>query len=94
MGSYRDASTAYSNIPKVVYLETEFVPLAMFNRVQKYFPFESFKPLDFQISMTRAVKSAWELSFMERAGQIHQRVLEEKVPNLLREGMSEADLVV
>ncbi len=92
MGSYRDASTAYSNIPKVVYLETEFVPLAMFNRVQKYFPFESFKPLDFQISMTRAVKSAWELSFMERAGQIHQRVLEEKVPNLLREGMSEADL--
>lgn len=92
MGSYRDASSVYNHIPKVVYLETEFVPLAMFSRVQKYFPFESFKPLDFQISMTRAVKSAWELSFMERAGQIHQRVLEEKVPELLREGMSEADL--
>jgi len=92
MGSYRDAATAYAQIPAVVYLETEFVPLAMFNRVQKYFTFESFKPLDFQISMTRAVKSAWELSFMERAGQIHQRVLEEKVPSLLREGMSEADL--
>jgi len=92
MGSYRDAAADYNNIPATVYLETEFVPLAMFNRVQKYFPFESFKPLDFQLSMTRAVKSAWELNFMEQAGKIHQRVLEEKVPELLREGMSEADL--
>lgn len=92
MNSYRDAAADYKNIPAVVYLETEFVPLAMFNRVQKYFPFESFKPLDFQLSMTRAVKSAWELNFMEQAGKIHQRVLEEKVPAMLREGMSEADL--
>ncbi|RKD90479.1 M24 family metallopeptidase [Mangrovibacterium diazotrophicum] len=92
MGSYRDAAADYNNIPKAVYLETEFVPLAMFKRVQKYFPFETFKPLDFQLSMTRAVKSAWELNFMEQAGKIHQRVLEEKVPALLREGMSEADL--
>lgn len=92
MGSYRDAAQAYANIPAEVYLETEFVPLAMFKRVQKHFPFESFNALDFQLSMTRAVKSAWELSFMEKAGQIHQRVLEEKVPAMLREGMSEADL--
>lgn len=92
MGSYRDAAQVDTKIPTEVYLETEFVPLAMFKRVQKHFPFQSFKALDFQLSMTRAVKSAWELNFMEKAGRIHQRVLEEKVPAMLREGMSEADL--
>lgn len=92
MNSYRDAATLYPKIPKEVYLETEFVPLAMFNRVQKHFPFEAFKALDFQLSMTRAIKSAWELNFMEKAGEIHRRVLEERTPSLLREGMSEADL--
>ena len=92
MGSYRDAAAQYPNIPDEVYLETEFVPLAMFKRLQNHFPFRSFKALDFQVSMTRAVKSAWELKFLEQAGHIHQRVLEEKVPVMLREGMSEADL--
>lgn len=92
MNSYRDAAAMYPKIPNEVYLETEFVPLAMFKRVQKHFPFEAFKALDFQLSMTRAIKSAWELNFMEKAGEIHRRVLEERVPNLLREGMSEADL--
>ncbi len=92
MGSYRDAAQQYSNIPNEVYLESEFVPLAMFSRVQKHFGFQSFKALDFQVSMTRAVKTAWELHFMEEAGKIHQRVLEERVPAILREGMTEADL--
>ncbi len=92
MGSYRDAATAYSKIPTQMYLETEFVPLAMLQRVQKHFPFEGYRSLDFQISMTRAVKSQWELSYMEKAGKIHQHILEEVAPTLLREGMSEADL--
>ena len=92
MGSYRDAAEVYQQKPSVVYLETEFVPLAMFKRVQKHFLFDSFKGLDFQVSMTRAVKTAWELNYMEQAGKIHQRVLEEKVPALLREGMTEVDL--
>ncbi len=92
MGSYRDAASQYKNIPAMVYLESEFVPLAMFSRVQKHFGFTAFKALDFQISMTRAVKSAWELHFILEAGKIHQRVSEELVPSILREGMSEADL--
>ncbi|WP_372775383.1 M24 family metallopeptidase [Mangrovibacterium sp.] len=92
MESYRDAAAGYHHLPATVYLETEFVPLAMFQRVQKHFPFQSFKALDFQISMTRAVKSDWELKFLKQAGRIHQRVLEEQVPLLLREGMSETEL--
>ena len=92
MNSYRDAAPSYPKIPKEIYLETEFVPLAMFQRFQKHFPFSSYKSIDFQIAQTRAVKSSWELNCMEKAGAIHRRVLEERVPELLREGMSEADL--
>jgi Xaa-Pro aminopeptidase len=50
------------------------------------------KPVDQQIAAVRAVKSPFELALMERAGQVHQRVLEQRVPELLREGMSEAEL--
>jgi Xaa-Pro dipeptidase len=92
MDSYREVAGVYPQISKVIYLETEFVPLAMYQRFQKHFPFSEFKSLDFQLAMTRAVKSAWEIGFMEQAGAIHQRVLEERVPAILREGMSELEL--
>lgn len=92
MESYREVAAAYHLRPKVVYLETEFVPLAMYQRFQKHFPFSEFRSLDFQLAVTRAVKSAWELGYMEQAGAIHQRVLEERVPAILHEGMSELEL--
>ena len=92
MGSYRDAVQAYTTLPSEVYLEADYVPLSMFKLLQKYFPFHTFKALDFQLSLTKAVKSDWELQYMKEAGKIHQRVLEEIVPTILREGMSETDL--
>lgn len=92
MSSYRDAAASYSRLPGTVYLETEFVPLAVYHRFRKYFPFEEYRPLDGQVAATRAVKSLWELNYMKQAGEIHRRVLEEMVPQILREGMSEADL--
>ena len=39
MDGYKDAAAFYNNLPDAVYLETEFVPLAMLQRFQKYFPF-------------------------------------------------------
>jgi len=91
MDSYRDAAQGSRNPGDTVYLETELVPLALFQRLQKHFPFSRFRPLDLQVSKVRAVKSAYELSRMEQAGRIHERVLEECVPRILTEGMSEAD---
>ncbi|NYT16691.1 MAG: aminopeptidase P family protein [Methanomicrobiales archaeon] len=91
MNSYRDAAQGTRNLPDTVYLETELVPLALFRRLQKHFPFSRFRPLDLQVSKVRAVKSAYELSRMEQAGRIHERVLEECVPLILTEGMSEAE---
>jgi len=92
MDSFRDAAGAIGRLPGTVYMETEVVPLALYQRLQKYFPFENVKPVDSQIAAVRALKSSYELSLMEQSGVIHQRVLEERVPEMLKEGMSEAEL--
>jgi Xaa-Pro dipeptidase len=91
MESFRDAASDSGNLPSTVYLETEIVPLAMFSRLQKYFPFTGAKPIDQHLSAVRAVKSAYELALMLKSGEIHRRVLEERVPSMLSEGLNEAD---
>jgi Xaa-Pro dipeptidase len=91
MNSYRDAAVTMKNLPDTVYLEKEIIPVAMLQRFQKYFPFSVIESADLQIGSTRAIKSTYELDLMERAGKIHQRVTEEIVPGMLREGMSESE---
>ncbi len=94
MDSFRDAqiSDNKGKVPSKVYLETEIVPLALYQRLHKYFPFEEVKSVDAYIASIRSVKSEYELSLIERSGEIHRKVLEEQVPKMLREGMSEAEL--
>ncbi len=92
MNSFRDAAASLKKIPATVYLETEVVPLGLYQRLQKHFRFMNFRSVDAQIGAIRAVKSDFELSLMERAGKIHRVVMEERVPAMLREGMSEAQL--
>ncbi len=92
MNSFREAAKCIKGLPDTVYLETEIVPLALYQRLHKHFPFKEVKSADAQISAIRAVKSEYELSLTRKAGKINQHVLEEVVPELLREGMSEVDL--
>jgi Xaa-Pro dipeptidase len=92
MESFRDAAAGFKNIPSVVYIETEFIPLAFLQRFQKHFPFLEALPLDAQIAYARAVKSNYELNLMKKSGELHRIVLEERVPLLLQAGMSEVDL--
>jgi Xaa-Pro aminopeptidase len=91
MNSYRDAAASMTKLPETVYLETEFVPIAMLQRLQKYFPFKNIKSCDSAIGMVRTVKSRYELDLMILSGQIHSRALENKVPEILREGISEVE---
>jgi Xaa-Pro aminopeptidase len=91
MGSFRDAAAALSQSPETVHLESERVPLAAWQRINKHFQFKQSASADLSLSASRAVKSAYELERMEEAGRIHQRVLEERVPDLLQEGISEAE---
>jgi Xaa-Pro aminopeptidase len=92
MNSFRDAAKSADKLPDTVYLETEVVPLALYGRFQKHFPFKDVKPADASIAAVRSVKSRYELQLMRKAGNIHQHVLEDIVPTMLVEGMSEADL--
>lgn len=92
MSTYRDVAAFIKEFPKVLYLETESVSLTLYQRLQKYFPFIEARSMDAQIAAIRAVKSPYELSLMEQAGKIHQRVMEDFVPKLLKEGISEARL--
>jgi Xaa-Pro dipeptidase len=92
MSSFRDAAKTVSKLPDTVYMETEIVPLALYQRFQKYFPFKNVRSADSQICAIRAVKSEYELLLTRKAGRIHQYVLEDVVPEMLREGMSEVDL--
>jgi Xaa-Pro aminopeptidase len=89
MNSYRDAAAVMGALPKTVYLETDFVSLALFQRLQKYFPFMDVKALDEQVAKVRSVKSTYELALMEHAGKVHRHVLEDCVPGLLVEGIDE-----
>ncbi|HOW15956.1 Xaa-Pro peptidase family protein [Methanosarcina sp.] len=92
MNSFRDAAKNVNRLPDAVYLETEVVPIALYQRFQKYFPFKNVKSIDAEICAVRALKSEYELSLLREAGRIHQHVLEDLVPGMLCEGMSEADL--
>jgi Xaa-Pro aminopeptidase len=92
MNSFRDAAKSMNKLPDTVYLETEVVPLALYQRFQKHFPFKNIKPVDIHIAAVRAVKSEYELSLLRKSGKIHQHVLEDIAPEILREGMSEATL--
>ncbi len=92
MTSFRDAAQTMGTLPSTVHLETERVPLAMYQRFNKHFAFQQVAAADHAIAAVRAVKSNYELERMERSGEIHQEVLEQRLPKLLHSGMSEADL--
>ena len=91
MSTYRDPASAMKNLPSTVYLEKDIIPVAVLERFQKYFPFKTIEAADAQILKVRALKSDYELSLMRQSGRIHQRVMEELVPGMLREGMTELD---
>jgi Xaa-Pro dipeptidase len=93
MDGFRDAAAVLGTVPSAVHIETEFVPLAFLQRFQKHFPFREALSLDAQIAYTRSVKSTYELNLMRKSGELHRIVLEERVPLMLKEGMSEVDLV-
>ncbi|MCA1797607.1 MAG: M24 family metallopeptidase, partial [Geobacteraceae bacterium] len=90
MGSFRDAAATFDALPRVIHVEGERLPLSAFQRFNKHFQCTTPKPADMTISAVRAVKSAYELQRMREAGVIHQRILEQRIPELLKEGISEA----
>ncbi|MDR2519192.1 MAG: Xaa-Pro peptidase family protein [Spirochaetaceae bacterium] len=98
MRSYRDIAEKTGADLGKLYLEGDTFPLAALERLGKYFSFSGSGSgpagfLDPVIQDLRGVKSQAELSLIRRSGEAHRAVLEEAVPGLLREGMSEAEFM-
>jgi Xaa-Pro aminopeptidase len=91
MNSFRDAAQGQGRIPETIHIEADVVPFGLVQRFRKHFPCREVAALDAQVAKVRAVKSAYELALMARAGEIHRRIMEEEVPKLFREGISEAE---
>ena len=91
MKGFRDAAAALPGARGAIHLEAELVPLALLQRFRKHFPCADVAALDRQVSRVRTIKSPYELELMARAGALHREVLEDCVPAMLREGMSEAE---
>ncbi|MFI4912853.1 MAG: M24 family metallopeptidase [Sedimentisphaeraceae bacterium JB056] len=92
MNSFRDMAADVNNTSKSVLLEKNSMPLSFFELFNKYFNFETIGSLDSHLMAIRAVKSPFEINRIRKAGKIHALVLEELVPKMLKEGMSEAEL--
>ncbi|HOT04230.1 MAG TPA: Xaa-Pro peptidase family protein [Methanolinea sp.] len=94
MRSFRDAALGTAVRPHRIFMETEVVPLALAERFRKHFPCTEVRSMDLQAARVRSIKSPYELALLEKAGEIHRVVLEEEVPGILKEGMSEAEFGV
>jgi Xaa-Pro aminopeptidase len=92
MESFRDAASKNQDLPGTAFIEEEYVSIAFLKRFSKYFPFTAFLPADPIVAAARSVKSRYELDIMIRSGAAHRTVLEERVPAILKEGMTEVDL--
>lgn len=94
MQSYKDAVKVIgANLGKT-YIETEIMTVAILERFRKYFNVSGLGGLDKIILAVRAVKTPYELACIEKSGRIHEKLMYESIPALLREGMSETDFSV
>ena len=91
LGSFRGIAEAFPNIPETVYVATRTMTLQKLTMLNKYLPFTP-KSADDVLAQLRSVKSEYELDCMRQSGRLHQQVIEQIAPALLRSGVSEARL--
>lgn len=89
MSSYRDLQSFIGG--GNIFIETEIVTFAMLERLKKYISVNAVYAADRAVMSVRSVKSPYELERIREAGKLHARLLDEVVPTLLTDGMSEAD---
>lgn len=92
MSKYSDIIDILGNDIHNVYIETNSVTLNMMLRLQKYFKFDNIYPAEPIISKIKAVKSPDELEIIRKSGMLHEKLFNEIIPSVLREGMNEAEL--
>jgi Xaa-Pro aminopeptidase len=93
IASYRDIAEKTGGNLGNTCLEGDTATLAVMERLTKNFTTTSIRFLDTVVRRVRSVKSPYELQWLKQSGEQHRVLLEETVPALLREGMTEADLM-
>ncbi|MDR1596828.1 MAG: M24 family metallopeptidase [Treponema sp.] len=88
---YRDMAGKNGGRLGNVYVEGDTLPMAVLERLKKYFEIGRVNFLDTLVRTVRSVKSPCEIHWIKQSGEQHRILLEERVPALLREGMSEAE---
>ncbi|NLC83984.1 MAG: aminopeptidase P family protein [Ruminococcaceae bacterium] len=92
MNSYRDLLQFLPADLGSTFIETEVMPLAVLERLRKYFTISVIQPLEGITMRLRSVKSKYELDIMRESGRQHNYLLQQIIPGLLRAGISEAEL--
>ena len=92
MTGFRDVAAVVSPLPDTLYLDMSFATLEWHGILIKYMKFDRILPVDNVMLEVRAVKSSYEIEIMRRAGSVVDRLLRETLPDLLRVGISEAEL--
>lgn len=90
MASYRDAAEKFGSGLGTLYIEEDDMPVGMLERLRKYFSVSAVKSAGGIIKKLRSVKSEYELEAMRQSGKLHNKLLCDIIPNVLKEGMSEA----
>lgn len=91
MSSYRDIADVISPSFGKTCIDADIIPMAMLKRLEKYFQMEKLSALDQIMLNLRSIKSPYELDIIVRSGKQHRLLLEETVPSILREGITEAE---
>jgi Xaa-Pro aminopeptidase len=93
IGTYRDLAQILGGNLGEVYVEGDTMPLVTRDRLAKYFSMDNVGFLDSVVRTVRSVKSPYELEAIRQSAQAHRKLLEESVPALLREGMTEHEFL-
>jgi Xaa-Pro aminopeptidase len=73
-------------------VELDVVPVATYRRLERTFPNTEFLDVSRIVREVRAVKSAYEIEWIERAGRIVAEAMDESLPPRIREGVTENEL--
>ncbi|MDR1101934.1 MAG: M24 family metallopeptidase [Clostridiales bacterium] len=92
MVSYKDLQGFMDTACPHAFVEGDVFSFTMMERLNKYFKIGKISSCDDIFYNARAVKSEHELKIMRESGIQHAHLLDDIVPTILREGMSEPEL--
>lgn len=72
-----------------IYIDKKYITIEMLEKFNEEFNFDKILSCDKALTMCRSVKTKYEIDLLKKAGSIHKTIMEEKVPEILTESISE-----